>query len=59
MNEVVLIDTIKVANTLGECILWDEQSQSTWWTDIHESRLYRYTLTNKQLQVYALPGRLC
>lgn len=59
MSEFALIATIDVGNTLGECILWDEQTQSVWWTDIHESRLYRYTPIDKQLQDYALPGRLC
>ena len=59
MSEFEFIDSIEVGNTLGECILWDERTQSTWWTDIHESRLYRYTLADQSLQDYVLPGRLC
>jgi sugar lactone lactonase YvrE len=59
MSEFELIATIDVGNTLGECILWDEQAQCVWWTDIHASRLYRYTPIDKQLQDHALPGRLC
>ena len=59
MSEIELIDIVDTGNTLGECILWDERTQSAWWTDIHESRLYRYTLAEKTLQEYALPGRLC
>lgn len=59
MRDFELIDTLDVGNTLGECILWDAHTQSAWWTDIHESRLYRYALAGKQLQVMELPGRLC
>lgn len=59
MSEFELLDTIRVNNILGECILWDEQTQSAWWTDIHNARLYRYVLADKHLQEFELPGRLC
>jgi len=59
MSEFSLIDTIEVANVLGECILWDEATQCTWWTDIHSARLYRYQFGSGNLDVFSLPERLC
>jgi len=54
-----LVDIIETANTLGECVLWDERQQAVWWTDIHESRLYRLVLANRALTQFNLPERLC
>jgi L-arabinonolactonase len=54
-----LVRTIPVQNTLGECILWDEETQSVWWTDIHESRLYRYRYASASLESFSCPERLC
>lgn len=59
MSEFTLLNIIKVNNILGECILWDERSQSTWWTDIHSAVLYRYSLQDNALEKFALPERLC
>jgi L-arabinonolactonase len=36
------IDTIPVGNTLGEGVLWDSDSQTLWWTDIQERKLFRH-----------------
>lgn len=53
------IDQIVVANTLGECVLWCEQQQCLWWTDIQESKLYRLSWPSKKLQCFETPERLC
>jgi len=53
------VDIIKAANTLGEGVLWDGQTQSLWWTDIQERRLYRCEWAGRTLRVFALPERLC
>lgn len=59
MSEFSLLDIVRVGNTLGECILWDERAQCIWWTDIHGSCLYRYRLARAELRVFPVPGRLC
>jgi len=59
MSGFSLVQTIPVKNTLGECILWDEETQCVWWTDIHESRLYRYRYASAALESFACPERLC
>jgi sugar lactone lactonase YvrE len=59
VNGCSLVRTIPVQNTLGECILWDEETQSVWWTDIHESRLYRYHHASASLVRFGCPERLC
>jgi len=59
MSGFTLIKTIEVKNTLGECILWDEVNQCTWWTDIHNAVLYKYHFNTEQLEKFALPERLC
>ena len=59
MSGFSLVRTIPVQNTLGECILWDEETQCVWWTDIHESRLYRYRYAIEALETFACPERLC
>ena len=59
MTEFSLLEIVRVNNILGECILWDEREQGIWWTDIHGSRLYRYTLASGALREFTVPGRLC
>lgn len=54
-----LIRTIPVANTLGECILWDDRTGCLWWTDIQQSRLYRYHYASAERTSIACPERLC
>jgi len=58
MNRFELIDTIKVNNTLGECVLWNDHQQSVWWTDILEAKLYSYNYTKRALAVLPLSERL-
>lgn len=57
MGEFELIDIIEVGNSLGECILWDERTQSVCWLDIHGARWFRYFPATRQLRKYDLPER--
>jgi sugar lactone lactonase YvrE len=51
-------DTIKVGNTLGECVLWDDASEALWWTDIDGRMLYRLHWASRQLKQIQTPARL-
>lgn len=53
-----LVDVVRVANTLGEGVLWDELGERAWWTDIHERRLFRYDPISRVLESFELPERL-
>ena len=53
------VRVIKVGNTLGESVLWNVETQSLWWTDIHERRLYRYDWGSRSLTSFTTPERLC
>jgi len=57
--EAKLIDTIPVGNTLGEGVTWDSRTGMLWWTDIEESRLYRLQWSDRSMNVFDLPDRLC
>lgn len=50
--------SIDVANTLGEGVQWHAQSNSLWWTDIHNSRLYRFDWHSRNLDQWTTPDRL-
>ena len=54
-----LIDTVDVSNTLGEGVVWHIKSQSVWWTDIEQNKLYAYQVKQKKLDIYKTPYRLC
>jgi len=56
---IELIDSLKVQNTLGEGVVWDERTGHIWWVDIQESRLYQYYLKAKTLAHFTLPERPC
>ncbi|TGG93475.1 SMP-30/gluconolactonase/LRE family protein [Natronospirillum operosum] len=52
------VQTIAVANRLGEGIQWHADSGSLWWTDILSCRLYRLDWSTQQQQVWTTPERL-
>lgn len=54
-----LIDTVTVANELGEGVIWDHANAKVWWTDIQQSKLYRYDPESRQLEQWNTPERLC
>ncbi|MFT5135303.1 MAG: L-arabinonolactonase [Arenicella sp.] len=56
---IELISTIPVQNELGEGIIWDNQRQRLWWTDIDNCRLYRYDPITENLEQWSTPERLC
>lgn len=57
--ETKLIETIPVANTLGEGVSWDSRTGILWWTDIQENSLYKLQWSNGEMVVFDLPARLC
>ena len=54
-----LLDIIRVGNTLGEGVQWNDAAGSLWWTDIQARRLCRYHLPSGRLSQYPTPERLC
>lgn len=54
-----LIESVDVNNILGEGVVWHKPSQSVWWTDIEQNKLYAYQVKQKILAVYNTPFRLC
>ncbi|MGS2722666.1 SMP-30/gluconolactonase/LRE family protein [Porticoccus sp. GXU_MW_L64] len=57
--EAELIHSIPVHNTLGEGVVWDARSQSVWWTDIQQSRLYCMAYPSLAIRHFDTPERLC
>ncbi|MDG1709451.1 MAG: SMP-30/gluconolactonase/LRE family protein [Emcibacteraceae bacterium] len=55
---IELIETVKVGNILGECVLWDPRTTTVWWTDIEASRIYQYDPVTKDVRFYVTPERL-
>jgi L-arabinonolactonase len=53
-----LVDIVRVANTLGEGVLWDAIGQRVWWTDIQQRHLFRYDPQSRALERFELPERL-
>ncbi len=54
-----LIDTIDVENTLGEGVTWDTETQTVWWTDIQEKKLFSYQVAERKMSTFNTPYRLC
>jgi len=48
-----------VHNELGEGVIWDHTSSRVWWTDIQQSKLYRYDPKSRELEQWDTPERLC
>ena len=51
-------DILQVGNILGECVLWQSQHNTLWWTDIQASRLHCYDWTTGALQTLEAPERI-
>ena len=54
-----LLKIIEVENELGEGVLWDNRTNSIWWTDIERCKIYCYQMTADNLTSYDTPERLC
>lgn len=50
--------TIPVGNILGEGVLWDDKTQSIWWTDIEAAEIFNYSITTQSLRTIAMPYRV-
>lgn len=50
--------SINVANTLGEGVQWHAPSDSLWWTDIQNNRLYCFNWLSRKLDQWQTPERL-
>jgi L-arabinonolactonase len=58
MTTLAPFDIFRVANIVGEGILWDWRRQLLWWTDIQGRRLYRHDWQQQMLKVLEIPERL-
>lgn len=58
MVNIELITSIPVHNELGEGVIWDAETQSVWWTDIQQSKLFRLQWADQQLDSWSTPERL-
>ena len=54
-NSIELVDQIPCANILGEGVQWNHRDQAIWWTDIKSSKIFRYHLASKQLNMWPTP----
>ncbi|WP_108127736.1 SMP-30/gluconolactonase/LRE family protein [Saccharospirillum mangrovi] len=57
-TELELLFSLEVANHLGEGVQWHAPSQTLWWTDIHESQLFRFDWASQTLTQWQTPDRL-
>ncbi|MFT5571460.1 MAG: L-arabinonolactonase [Cryomorphaceae bacterium] len=55
---IELKTSLKVGNELGEGVIWDHAGQKIWWTDIQQSKLYRYDTVSEELNNWSTPERL-
>jgi len=53
-----LLQTVEVANTLGEGVLWNGRRQTVWWTDIEGSALFEYDPVSETLETWRTPYRV-
>ena len=54
-----LIDIIRVGNTLGEGVQWNDVTETLWWTDIQARLIYSYHPADVRLMKFSTPERLC
>ncbi|MDU0356460.1 SMP-30/gluconolactonase/LRE family protein [Paraglaciecola aquimarina] len=58
IQSIALTHQLPVANTLGEGVIWDHNSQTTYWTDIQNNVLYSWKFAATSVQQYPCPERL-
>lgn len=59
MIKARLVETIGVANILGEGVLWRASDETLWWTDIHAKKLFHLHWRSHRVTSFDLPERLC
>ena len=50
--------TLPVGNTIGECPLWDDRTETVYWTDISSRRFWSWQFGGENPASYALPENL-
>ena len=55
---IELVETVAVANVLGEGVLWNARERSVWWTDIESSMLFEYVPGTSRLRSWDTPFRV-
>ncbi len=58
MAEFDLVAQIPVSNQLGEGVIWDDQLDCFWWSDILSNKLYQWSFDG-QLVEFSTPEALC
>lgn len=58
VKNIELIRTVEVSNILGEGVLWNDRTQTAWWTDIHGARLFEYDIDSGRLTRRDMPHRV-
>jgi sugar lactone lactonase YvrE len=58
VTDIELIRTVEVSNTLGEGVLWNDRTQTAWWTDIQGARLFEYDIDSGRLTRRDMPHRV-
>lgn len=58
-KQPLLIDRVRVENVLGEGVLFHQQQQAVWWSDIKSNRLYRYSLASRRVEYWSMPEAVC
>jgi sugar lactone lactonase YvrE len=56
--EIQLIQQLPVINTLGEGVIWDHRTQTLYWTDIQQSKLYSWQFGDTSAKQFSCPERL-
>ena len=58
-TNIELFRELPVRNSLAESIIWNHQTQTLWWTDIHAKKIYCSPWPFNETQSWATPERLC
>lgn len=56
--EFPLVAALRVENSIGECVLWDERAQSVFWTDVPARRFWRWSFGADEACSHPLPEAL-
>lgn len=58
MIQASLINTLRVDNELGEGVVWHNQRQTLWWTDILSAQLFEFHPETNQIIIHTMPERV-
>ncbi|WP_158971744.1 SMP-30/gluconolactonase/LRE family protein [Paraglaciecola sp. L3A3] len=57
-TSITLIQELPVANTLGEGVIWQQDTQTAFWTDIQQNKMYSWKFGSIVTNQYECPERL-